>query len=104
MTPLPPKQTFLDDPLRVLRAIRFGIPLETSVCLFRYFHIDTEVLLYVLEIIVILILSGARFGFLLDEELKVAAADEDVKTAIADKISRERIGHEVCFHMHLIVV
>ncbi|CAI9754313.1 unnamed protein product [Fraxinus pennsylvanica] len=60
-TPLPPKQTFLDDPLRVLRAIRFG----------------------------------ARFGFMLEEELKIAAADEDVKAAIADKISRERIGHEI---------
>lgn len=62
VTPLPPKQTFLDDPLRVLRAVRFG----------------------------------ARFGFMLDEELKKAAADEDVRAAIADKISRERIGHEVC--------
>ncbi|KAK6116657.1 hypothetical protein DH2020_049591 [Rehmannia glutinosa] len=61
VTPLPPKQTFLDDPLRVLRAIRFG----------------------------------ARFGFVLDEELKIAAADNDVRAAIADKISRERIGHEI---------
>ncbi|KAK4391217.1 tRNA nucleotidyltransferase cca2 [Sesamum angolense] len=38
---------------------------------------------------------GARFGFELDEELKIAAADNDVKAAIADKISRERIGHEI---------
>ncbi|KAG1369875.1 putative CCA tRNA nucleotidyltransferase 2 [Cocos nucifera] len=61
VTPLPPKATFLDDPLRVLRAIRFG----------------------------------ARFGFVLDEDLKKAASDEEVRAAIADKISRERIGHEV---------
>ncbi|KAM3397010.1 tRNA nucleotidyltransferase cca2 isoform X2 [Capsicum galapagoense] len=61
VTPLSPKKTFLDDPLRVLRAIRFG----------------------------------ARFGFILDEELKKAAADEDVRVAIADKISRERIGQEI---------
>jgi len=32
----------------------------------------------------------------LDEELKRAASDEEVKAALADKISRERIGHEVC--------
>ncbi|KAL0436437.1 UNVERIFIED_CONTAM: CCA tRNA nucleotidyltransferase, mitochondrial [Sesamum radiatum] len=60
-TPLPPKQTFLDDPLRVLRAIRFG----------------------------------TRFGFVLDEELKVAAANIDVKAAFEVKISRERIGKEI---------
>nr|XP_043617412.1 tRNA nucleotidyltransferase cca2 isoform X2 [Erigeron canadensis]XP_043617413.1 tRNA nucleotidyltransferase cca2 isoform X2 [Erigeron canadensis] len=61
VTPLPPKETFLDDPLRVLRAIRFS----------------------------------ARFEFEMAEELKLAAADNEVKSAIADKISRERIGHEV---------
>lgn len=61
VTPVPPKQTFLDDPLRVLRAIRFG----------------------------------ARFDFILDEELKLAAADYDVQAAIAEKISRERVGHEI---------
>ncbi|KAI3726299.1 hypothetical protein L1987_66096 [Smallanthus sonchifolius] len=61
VTPLPPKETFLDDPLRVLRAIRFS----------------------------------ARFEFEMVEELKVAAADNDVKSAIADKISRERISHEI---------
>ncbi|KAI3906134.1 hypothetical protein MKW92_021335 [Papaver armeniacum] len=55
VTPLPPKETFLDDPLRVLRAIRFG----------------------------------ARFGFLLDEKLKEAAASEEVRVAIGDKISRD---------------
>ncbi|KAL6525238.1 hypothetical protein OROMI_030831 [Orobanche minor] len=61
VTPLSPKKTFLDDPLRVLRAIRFG----------------------------------ARFGFVLDEELKTAAADHDVRDALSSKISRERIGREI---------
>lgn len=40
--------------------------------------------------------AGARFCFELDEELKKAASDIEVKAAIAGKISRERIGHEVC--------
>ncbi|CAL9215950.1 unnamed protein product [Arabidopsis halleri] len=61
VTPLPAKATFLDDPLRVLRAIRFG----------------------------------ARFGFTLDEELKEAASSEEVRVALGEKISRERIGNEI---------
>ncbi|XP_009103224.1 CCA tRNA nucleotidyltransferase, mitochondrial [Brassica rapa] len=61
VTPLPAKATFLDDPLRVLRAIRFG----------------------------------ARFGFTLDEELKQDASSEEVRVALGEKISRERIGNEV---------
>ncbi|CAN0923147.1 tRNA nucleotidyltransferase cca2 [Linum grandiflorum] len=61
VTPLPPKETFLDDPLRVLRAIRFG----------------------------------ARFEFVLDEDLKEAAKSEEVKNALAAKISKERIGTEI---------
>ena len=39
---------------------------------------------------------GARFGFVLDEELKEAASCDEVKEALAAKISRERIGVEVC--------
>ncbi|KAL1225831.1 hypothetical protein V5N11_021048 [Cardamine amara subsp. amara] len=61
VTPLPAKATFLDDPLRVLRAIRFG----------------------------------ARFSFTLDEELKEAASSEEVRVALGEKISRERIGNEI---------
>lgn len=60
-TPLPAKTTFLDDPLRVLRAIRFA----------------------------------ARFDYKLEEDLKKAAADKDVKDALASKVSRERVGHEI---------
>lgn len=40
-------------------------------------------------------ISGARFGFVLDEELKAAASDEEVRSALGNKISKERIGHEV---------
>ncbi|KAL6189915.1 hypothetical protein ACLB2K_036316 [Fragaria x ananassa] len=61
VTPLPPKDTFMEDPLRVLRAIRFG----------------------------------ARFRFVLDEQLKEAAACDEVKAALSAKISRERIGAEI---------
>lgn len=48
--------------------------------------------------------SGARFGFELEEELKVAASCEEVKEALENKVSRERIGHEVRIMMHLPVL
>lgn len=34
---------------------------------------------------------------MLDEELKEAASDEEVRSALGNKISKERIGHEVIF-------
>nr|POE80472.1 isoform cytoplasmic+nuclear of cca trna nucleotidyltransferase, mitochondrial [Quercus suber] len=40
-------------------------------------------------------LCCAKFGFLLDEELKEAASCDEVKDALAAKISRERIGVEI---------
>lgn len=60
-TPLPPLTTLLDDPLRVLRSVRFA----------------------------------ARLRFTMDEELIKAATDERVRNALAQKVSRERVGGEV---------
>uniref|UniRef100_A0A0D3CHZ7 Uncharacterized protein n=1 Tax=Brassica oleracea var. oleracea TaxID=109376 RepID=A0A0D3CHZ7_BRAOL len=37
----------------------------------------------------------ARFGFTLDEELKQDASSEEVRVALGEKISRERIGNEI---------
>lgn len=48
-----------------------------------------------------LLLLGARFDFTLDEDLKEAAACDDVKNALAAKISRERIGTEVHYNSSL---
>lgn len=48
-----------------------------------------------MNIFFLLLLLGARFDFTLDEDLKVAAACDDVKNALAAKISRERIGTEI---------
>ena len=60
-TPLPPVQTFLDDPLRILRGVRFA----------------------------------SRYGFELDGALVEACWDARVKEALAQKVSRERVGIEV---------
>jgi tRNA nucleotidyltransferase (CCA-adding enzyme) len=60
-TPLAPLTTLLDDPLRVLRAVRFA----------------------------------ARLRFTIDDSLKKAAMDSKVRDALAQKVSRERVGGEV---------
>jgi len=60
-TPLPPLTTLLDDPLRVLRSIRFA----------------------------------ARLRFAMDEELVEAAKTASVGKALAEKVSRERVGGEL---------
>ena len=60
-TPLPPLTTLLDDPLRVLRSVRFA----------------------------------ARLRFAMDGPLRSAAKDPRVRTALAVKVARERIGSEV---------
>lgn len=65
-TPLPPKETFLDDPLRVLRAVRFA----------------------------------SRLGFELEEALVDAAADKEVRLALMQKVSRERVGTELEGMLH----
>jgi len=60
-TPLAPLTTLLDDPLRVLRSIRFA----------------------------------ARLRFTMSDELWGAASDPEVRKALEQKVSRERIGGEV---------
>lgn len=60
-TPLQPLQTFLDDPLRVLRLIRFA----------------------------------SRFDFLVESETLKSMTNDEIKSTLIHKISRERIGVEV---------
>jgi len=56
-TPLDPEQTFRDDPLRILRLIRFA----------------------------------CRFNYKIDDNVKHCMTDHAVQTALANKISRERV-------------
>uniref|UniRef100_A0A7S3PD87 Poly A polymerase head domain-containing protein n=1 Tax=Aplanochytrium stocchinoi TaxID=215587 RepID=A0A7S3PD87_9STRA len=60
-TPLPACETFRDDPLRIMRAIRFA----------------------------------SRLGFELDSEIKFCARLPEILNALANKVSRERIGVEL---------
>jgi tRNA nucleotidyltransferase (CCA-adding enzyme) len=59
-TPLEPRQTFLDDPLRVLRAIRFA----------------------------------ARLGFQIHPDILQAMRMQEIRQALAQKVSKERIQKE----------
>lgn len=60
-TPLEPYQTFKDDPLRVLRLIRFA----------------------------------SRLNYSIDPDTEEAMENEDIKSALKLKISRERVGIEI---------
>ncbi|KAG0141331.1 hypothetical protein CROQUDRAFT_136208 [Cronartium quercuum f. sp. fusiforme G11] len=60
-TPLPAQETFKDDPLRLLRCIRFA----------------------------------TRFNFKLHPDIIEAAQIKTIRTALREKISRERVGIEV---------
>ncbi|XP_062017174.1 CCA tRNA nucleotidyltransferase, mitochondrial-like [Rosa rugosa] len=60
-TTTPPELSLVEDPKRVLRAIRYG----------------------------------AKFGFFLDDDIKKAAASDEVKAALMSKVSRDRINVEV---------
>lgn len=60
-TPLPPRQTFLDDPLRILRCVRFA----------------------------------SRFNLSIESHIREAIAEDDIRTALKQKVSKERIGIEM---------
>ena len=60
-TPLPPRSTFDDDPLRIIRCVRFA----------------------------------SRYGFELHADIVEALKDEEIKKALRERISRERVGIEV---------
>lgn len=60
-TPLPAYETFKDDPLRILRSIRFA----------------------------------SRFGYRVVTEIKKAAQKPEIKRALSDNISKERVGEEI---------
>ncbi|KAJ4266068.1 CCA tRNA nucleotidyltransferase, mitochondrial [Fusarium torreyae] len=60
-TPLEPRRTFLDDPLRVLRLIRIG----------------------------------SKLGFTLDPEALSCIKEHEIRVALNEKVSRERVGIEV---------
>ncbi|EEE52841.1 hypothetical protein OsJ_35375 [Oryza sativa Japonica Group] len=78
VTPLPAKATFLDDPLRVLRAIRFAA---------RFNFTLTEDLKDAA--------SDEKVKSELGSKISKERIGHEVKSELGSKISKERIGHEV---------
>ncbi|KAJ3195784.1 CCA tRNA nucleotidyltransferase, mitochondrial [Irineochytrium annulatum] len=60
-TPMPPKETFIDDPLRILRVLRFA----------------------------------SRFNFTIEDDIREACEDLNIRHSFRTKISRERVGIEL---------
>lgn len=90
-TPLEPYQTFLDDPLRVLRAIRFG-------CEFGY-RLDDKLSEVSSSLQAAMDAPGQRTHLLMCGWLhlciQAVLEHTEIKDAMARKVSRERIGIEV---------